>query len=90
MERCTEVSFSKDELFTLSANQWSPVKIGERGSVAFYFVREKGTSKLLPLESMDQGHQILSFDAKRDMMLQMLQKIQQNRAIDLSYIAETR
>ena len=90
MERCTQVSFSKDELFTLAANQWSPVKIGERGSLAFYFVKEKGVSKLPPLESMNQGHQILSFDAKRDMMLQMLQKIHQNKAIDLSYVAETR
>jgi GcvH upstream region-like protein len=84
MERCTEVPFSKEEMFTLSPQQWSPVKIGERGALTFYFVQEKGISSTPPLESIEQGHQILSFDAKRDMMLQVLQRIHQKKAIDLS------
>lgn len=84
MERCTEMPFSKEEMFTLSPQQWSPVKIGEKGSLAFYFVQEKGISPLMPLETVEQGHQILSFDARRDMMLQILQKIQRKKAIDLS------
>lgn len=84
VERQTDLPFSKEEMFALAANEWSPVKIGERGALAFYFVHEKGHSSALPLESMEQGHQILSFDAKRDMMLGILQKIQQQKAIDLS------
>lgn len=84
MERCTEVPFSKDEMFKLSPQQWSPVKIGERGTLAFYFVQEKGISSTSPLENIEQGHQALSFDTKRDMMLQILQKIQLKKAIDLS------
>ena len=84
MERCTQVAFAKHELFTLSANQWSSVAIGDRGALAFYFVKERGANINHPIESVEQGHQILSFDAKRDMMLQILQKIQQKKAIDLS------
>jgi GcvH upstream region-like protein len=84
MERCTEVPFSKEEMFTLSPQHWSPVKIGERGALTFYFVQEKGTSSIPPLGTIEQGHQILSFDAKRDMMLQILQRIHHKKAIDLS------
>lgn len=84
MERCTEVPFSKDEMFTLSLGEWSSVKLGERGSLAFYFVQDKGFSKSAPVSNVEQGHQILSFDTKRDMMLQILQKIQEKNAIDVS------
>ncbi len=84
MERCTQVPFSKDEMFQLSPEQWSPIKMGERGAMAFYFIKEKGASTTAPIESIEQGHQILSFDAKRDMMLHILQKIQQKKAILLS------
>ncbi len=84
MERCTEAPFSKEEMFTLSPQQWSPVKIGGRGALAFYFVTEKGISSMPIVDTVEQGHQILSFDAKRDMMLHLLQKIQQKKAIDLS------
>ncbi len=91
MERCTQVAFSKDDMFTLSPQQWSPVKIGDRGALAFYFVEDKNTSKTPPADSVEQGHQILSYDAKRDMMLQILQRIHQKKAIDLTYaIAEER
>jgi GcvH upstream region-like protein len=86
MERCTEAPFSKEEMFTLSPQQWSPVKIGERGALAFYFVKEKGISLTPIVDTIEKGHQILSFDTKRDMMLQILQKIQQKKAIDLSVV----
>ncbi|MBS0603848.1 MAG: hypothetical protein JSS60_02290 [Verrucomicrobia bacterium] len=85
LERCTEVSFSKDEMFTLGSQQWSSVKIGERGALAFYFVQERGTAAKPPVESVAYGHQVLSFDARRDMMLQILQKIQNKNAIDFSF-----
>jgi GcvH upstream region-like protein len=84
IKRCTEVPFSKDEMFSLPLKQWSSVKMGERGVLAFYFVEEKGISSAPPLETIEQGHQILSLDAKKDMMLQILLKIQQKKAIDLS------
>ncbi|MBI2812249.1 MAG: hypothetical protein HYX67_15665 [Candidatus Melainabacteria bacterium] len=84
LERSSEVLFSKEEMFTLSANQWSSVKAGERGAIAFYFVREKGKNNQQLMESIEQGHQILAYDAKRDMVIQILQKIQQKKAIDLS------
>lgn len=84
IERCTEVPFSKDEMFTLGSGEWSSVKVGERGALAFYIIQEKGSSHAAPLLNVEQGHQILSFDAKRDMMLQILQKIQQKKAIDVS------
>ncbi len=84
IERCTEVSFSKEGLFTMESGEWSSVKMGERGALAFYVVQEKGFSQSAPLQNVEQGHQILSFDTKRDMMLQILEKIHQKKAIDIS------
>lgn len=86
VERCTELPFSKDEMFKLPVSEWSSVIVGDRGCLAFFFVQEKGSSGKSPVDSVEQGHQILSFDAKRDMMLQILQKIQQKKAIDLSVV----
>ena len=85
MERATSVPFSKDDLFALGPQEWSPVKIGEKGALAFYFVKEKGISSQAPIDSVEQGHQILAFDAKRDLMLQLLQKIDDKKAINLTY-----
>jgi hypothetical protein len=86
MQRCAQVPFSKEEMFTLSPQQWSGVKMGERGFLAFYFVKEKGKEDKPSLNSLEEGHQILSFDAKRDMMLQVMQRIQQKRAIGFSHM----
>ncbi len=91
VERQTDLPFSKDEMFALAPQEWSPVKMGERGALAFYYVHEKGHSTAMPLESVEMGHQILSFDAKRDMMLGILHKIREQKSIDLSkVIAEER
>ncbi len=84
VERCTQLTFSKDEMFRLEPGAWSSVNIGERGQMAFYCVQEKGVSKTVPAKAVEQGHQILSFDAKRDMMLKVLQRIQQKNAIAFS------
>jgi hypothetical protein len=86
IERCSEVPFSKEEMFTLQPQQWSNLKIGDRGALTFYIVQEKGSSLKPSVLSVEQGHQILAHDAKCDMMLQMLQKIEQKKAIDLNFI----
>lgn len=89
MERRTETSFSKEEMFTLAPKAWSSVNVGEKGAIAFYFIQEKGVIADPSLESVEQGHQILSFDAKKDMMLQLMDRMEQKKAIDFnSIIAE--
>ncbi len=90
MHRCTQVPFSKDEMFTLSPQEWSSVAIGDHGALAFYFVQERETNRDPSVDSVEQGHQILSYDAKRDIMLQMLNKIQQKKAIDLKAVMALR
>ncbi len=85
MERCTRAPFSKEEMFHLNLQEWSPIKIGEKGALAFYFVQEKGSCQTLPMESALQGHQNLSADAKRDMMGQLINTIKGKKAIDLSW-----
>lgn len=91
MERCTEVPFSKEEMFSLASNEWSSIATGERGALAFYLVKEKGKNLPIPLESTQMGHQILSQDVRRDMMLQIMQQIQRKKAIDLTVaVAEER
>jgi GcvH upstream region-like protein len=84
VERCTELPFAKDEMFTLAPAQWSNVAMGKQGALAFYYVLERGANRRPSLEGVIQGHQILAHDAKRDMMLHILKKIQQKKAIDLS------
>jgi GcvH upstream region-like protein len=83
IERCSELPFSKEEMFSLALHEWSSVAIGEKGALGFYFVQQRGINVNPPLNCMEQGHQILSYDAKRDMMLQILHKIQERGAIDL-------
>jgi GcvH upstream region-like protein len=84
VERCTQVNFSKEEMFLLPPRQWSDLKIGDRGALAFYIVQEKGSSLKPSISSVEQGHQILAHDAKCDMMLQMLHRIERKKAIDLT------
>jgi hypothetical protein len=81
--RSTPTSFSKEELFSLQAEQFSPVKVGNKGYLAFYRVEGKEQKILAPLASAEKGHQILSSDARRDMMVHLLHKIQETQAIDL-------
>jgi hypothetical protein len=88
VERSSKVAFAKDEMFRLAPQEWSAVKVGERGAVSFFYVKEKAKNGALPLESVDVGHQILSFDAKRDMMGQLLQKIREKGAISFSSAKE--
>ncbi len=87
VERSSKVSFSKEEMFSLEPQQWSTVKMGERGDLAFFFVKEKGTPSLAPHESVEFGHQILSSDARRDMMGELLARIHEKKGIDLSFVA---
>jgi hypothetical protein len=84
VERCSQVPFSKEEMFTSGTGYWSKVETGERGALAFYFVKERILPSEPSLQSVDEGRQILGGDAKRDMMVQILQRIQKSRAIDLS------
>ncbi len=86
VDRSMLLGFSKDEIFTLKQDQWSKVKMGERGALALYCILEKGESFLPPVRSVEQGHQILSYDAKRDLMQQVMQRVHHKKAIDLSSI----
>lgn len=88
VERSSKVSFSKEEMFSLESNQWSTVKMGESGDLAFFFVKEKGNASLAPHESVEFGHQVLSFDARRDMMGELLARIHDKKGIDLSFVAD--
>ena len=60
------------------------MKTGDRGAVAFYLLKERRSSLKPPLQSVAFAHQILAHDAKRDIMLQILQKIQQKKSINIS------
>jgi len=84
IERSTPLAFSKAEMFSLKPDEWSTIHVGERGTVAFYRMVAHHSPKTAPMESMDQGHQILAMDAKRDLMQHLLKKIGSSGAIRLA------
>ncbi len=89
VDRSTNLGFSKEEIFSLEPNSFSKVVVGERGSVVFYRILEKGAPLPPPVGIVEQGHDYLSADAKRDLMLKVLQRIRHKKAVDLnSIIAE--
>jgi GcvH upstream region-like protein len=84
IERSTALPFTKEKMFSLSANDWSPVEVGHSGALAFYQVLGKETSQISALEEMDEGHKALSLDARRSLMLTLMDQIQEKNAIHLT------
>lgn len=83
LQRSTHAAFSKEDMFTLDAQQWSTVKLGENGALAFYFVHEKADLENTSCDGVFEGHQILSYDAKKDIMIHLVKSLQSKNAIDL-------
>lgn len=84
VERCSEVPFSKEGMFLPDTDRWSKVNTGDGGALSFYAIHERSPFLKHPVQMVDDGHRILTNDVKRDMMMQILQRIRENRAIVLS------
>lgn len=84
VERSSSLPVAKEELFAAKPGDWSKVQMGDRGVLVFYLTKERESKKANPAQGMEQAHQILSIDAKRDFMQRLLEQMQQKNAIDLS------
>lgn len=75
LSRSDPAPLSKEELFSLAVGSCSPVKIQERGQMAFCRLEGKAQREYSILQDVQQGHFILANDAKRDLMLQILARM---------------
>jgi hypothetical protein len=75
LSRSEPAPLSKKDLFARDIGSFSPVKVGERGQLAFCRIEGREQVEGSPLEDMQQGHSILGCDAKRDLMLQILTRM---------------
>lgn len=84
IERNSDFSFAKEQMFEISAGSWSPVAAGQSGSLSFYQVLGSEHPSSLAVEEMSEGHQLLSLDAQRTLLLDLIKKIEEKKAIDLT------
>ncbi|MBS0621156.1 MAG: hypothetical protein JSS61_06830 [Verrucomicrobia bacterium] len=88
IERASPLPFSSRALFSLPAMSWSAVEAGSHGALGFYRVLGKQVPERGPVKPIEQGHQILTMDAKRDLMIHLLGEIEKEKGIDLSITSE--
>ena len=82
--RSDSLAFSKEEMFALGADQWSGIKLGARGSLGFFKVIEHTQCAQLSPDQIKQGHEILSLDARKQLMMELITLIDQKKAIDIT------
>jgi hypothetical protein len=82
--RSDSLAFSKEEMFTLGADQWSGIKLGARGALGFFKVIEHTQSAQLSPDQIKQGHEILSLDARKQLMMELITLMDQKKAIDIT------
>lgn len=81
----------KEKALKLNANQWSPIQPLPNGDILFYYVTEKGVKEGSEEfeEQLNAAHQMLSADAQRALMRNLLQEISSKKAISLDYLNRT-
>ncbi len=83
--RSDTLSFPKEEMFALPSDQWSAIQLGAGGALAFYKVIEQAAGNEMPSDQIKQGHEILSLDARKQLMQELIALIDQKKAIDLKH-----
>ena len=78
------MGFSKEELFKLPMSGWSSVQVGKAGELAFFQLLGRGKGEELVAVEVNQGHEMLSLDARRCLMAQVLNTISEKKGIALS------
>lgn len=78
----------KKEVFSLAKNGWSKVNVGLMGDLYFLQVKEvglKGSSEKIAKE-VENSHQLLSNNAQKALMEELLAEIQKKNAISIDYL----
>lgn len=87
IDRSSDYAFAKEQMFSIPVNSWSGVEIGRQGTLAFYQILGREQSGSQAAQEIDKGHQLLSMDAKKSFLVDLLNQIQEKKAIVLSPIS---
>src|SRR4029079_14740391 len=72
VKRSDTIASGREEMLSLLPEQWSPVKLGSGGALAFYKVIRHTENAGLSPEQIAQGHATLSLDAKKQLMRELI------------------
>ncbi len=76
-ERSEVTPIPKEVLFALAPSTWSQVYVEAGGGWVFCHMQEKKGVKTPPFASVEKGHQILSEDARRNLMGALVQRLKE-------------
>lgn len=77
IKRSDPTSLSKEELFTANEGHWSSISMSPNGDIAFFRLLGREVSQEAFENQVSEGQRILSMDAKRFLMHQLLERIDQ-------------
>ncbi len=81
VKRSDRLNIAKEEMFALQSQEWSPIKLGTGGSLAFFQVLEQQELEDVAHEKISQGHEILAMDARKQLMMELITMIDQKKAV---------
>jgi GcvH upstream region-like protein len=84
VERSSDYGFAKEQMFHVPVMGWSSVDIGRLGSLAFYRVVGREEVASAALDEIKEGHHLISMEAQRAFLSDLLDTIQEKRSIALS------
>lgn len=75
VKRSEHTTFAKEKAFTLAEGDWSEIDLPVNGDLSFFQLVKRETSTDAIKDQMEEGQKILSTDAKRVLMHQILDQI---------------
>ena len=83
-KNCESKKEFKKALFSMSEKEWSSAQVFEDGKVGFFQLQKIETPEQLKLQEVRQGHEILFNEAKRFLMLELLDKFKEKECVHLN------
>jgi len=89
ISRATEASPMSRELFTLQPFQWTPIYIGEEGSVCFSYLKERQIVNEPVLEKLKLGKEKMGFSIQCLLAEKIFTRMEEKRAVIIPLQTET-
>lgn len=83
VKRSDALNIPKEEMFRLKPSEWSSVSFGSGGTLAFYQMIQMQGAEKSDLEQIGQGQQLLAGDAQRQLLIELLDRMERGGAIEL-------
>ncbi len=74
-----------NEVFSLNPLEWSKITLPPDGNISFFHIVDRFTPEADVIAKVSQGQTLLSHDAQRFLMHDLLQEISEKNAISLAY-----